>query len=82
MMKKLFAVIRCLEIIGEAANRIPKDIQDTNKDIIWEEIIGMRNILIHYYYGADDEVIWKTIKQDIPKLYKNISVLKKNLGLI
>ena len=71
-VKTQFAVVRGLEIIGEASNKIPIDIRDKYPDIPWRVMIGMRHILIHDYFSVDIEVVWKTASIDIPPLKKNI----------
>ena len=71
--KTVFAVIRTLEIIGEAARHIPKSIQESYSQIPWEDIVGMRNIVIHEYFGIDTEVIWRTVKEDLPRLKEAIA---------
>jgi uncharacterized protein with HEPN domain len=70
--KTIDAVIRNLEIIGEAAAKVPQEIQDKYSDIPWYQMKGMRNILIHEYFGVDNEMLWNTIQDDLPKLKKNI----------
>lgn len=71
------AVVRCMEIIGEAANAIPQEVKDTNPDIQWREIISMRNKVLHEYFGIDDEVIWQTISEDLIPLKEKILSLQK-----
>ncbi len=66
--EKVFAVIRALEIIGEAAKNVPKSIRGKYTEIPWEDIVGMRNKVIHDYFGVDLEVIWKTLQEDLPPL--------------
>jgi len=66
--KTVFAVIRALEIIGEAAKKIPQPLKDKYPQIPWREISGMRDKLIHGYFGVDLRVVWDTIKIDIPDL--------------
>ncbi len=61
------AVIRQLEIIGEAAGRIPSSIVK-DSPIPWGAIVGMRNRLIHNYLGVDLAIVWKTVKSELPKL--------------
>ena len=67
------AVVRNLEIIGEAAKRVPKKIKDDHKDIEWKKISGMRDILIHDYLGVDIEVVWRVIQNRLPELKKKIA---------
>lgn len=64
------AVIRNIEIIGEASKKVSKDTKQTYYKVPWKEIAGMRDKLIHDYLGVDVEVVWKTIKEDIPTLEK------------
>lgn len=66
--KTIFAVIRCLEIIGEAAKKIPANLRRRFGDIPWASLAGMRDKLIHDYVGVSTEVVWKTIKEDIPSV--------------
>lgn len=66
--KTIDAVIRNLEIIGEAASKVPQEMQEKYSDIPWYQMKGMRNILIHEYFGVDNEMLWKTIQNDLPKL--------------
>ena len=77
--KTLYAVIRGIEVIGEAAKKIPDIIRDRYKDIPWRDMAGMRDKLIHDYFGVDVEVLWKTIEQDIPLLRALISEIIKEL---
>ena len=64
------AVIKRIEIIGEAVKNIPTDIKEKYNDIPWKDIIGMRDILIHQYFGVDLDLTWKVLKDDIPELKK------------
>ncbi len=70
--KTIDAVVRNLEIIGEAAANVPQEIQDQFSEIPWYQMKGMRNILIHEYFGLDSEVIWKTVQEDLPLLKEKI----------
>ena len=76
--KTIDAVVRNLEIIGEAANNIPEKVKAESKDIPWQQIIGMRNKVIHEYFGVDIDMLWQTLIADIPQLLKQIKALKKN----
>jgi len=66
------AIVRRLEIIGEAAGNFPEDFRKKYPEIRWEEISGMRNVLVHEYFKVDLELIWKTVKKDVPKLKRQI----------
>ena len=68
--------VRSLEIIGEATKNIPQEIKEKYKDAEWKKIAGMRDKLIHGYFGVDYEIVWDAITRKIPKL-KN--VIKKIL---
>jgi uncharacterized protein with HEPN domain len=70
--KTAFAVIRALEIIGEAAKKIPEDTRCKYPDLPWREMAGMRDKLIHDYIGVNLEVVWKTVFEDLPILEKNL----------
>ncbi|MEX2189385.1 MAG: DUF86 domain-containing protein [Bacteroidota bacterium] len=73
------AVIRQIEIIGEASKRLSEDIRASNPDIPWEDISGMRYKLVHDYFGVDLEKVWLTVQTDIPTLKKQISKIIKSL---
>ena len=77
--KTVFAVVRSFEIIGEATKNIPFDIRDKYPEVPWKNMAGMRDVVIHGYFGVDNAVIWKTLKEDIPGLKEKI---KKILGEI
>jgi uncharacterized protein with HEPN domain len=60
------AVIRNLEIIGEASGKIPEEIRIKYPKIPWKKMVGLRNILIHEYFGVDDSIIWEIITTNLP----------------
>jgi uncharacterized protein with HEPN domain len=64
--EKQYAVIRALEIIGEAAAQIPVEVRTAYLNVPWREIVGMRNVVIHHYFGVDETVIWRTVQEDLP----------------
>ena len=71
--KTINAVIRSIEIIGEAAKRVSQPIKDKNPSIPWKRMAGMRDKLIHEYFGVDKEILWKTIKNSLPELKDKIA---------
>jgi uncharacterized protein with HEPN domain len=76
--KTSFAVIRALEIIGEATKNIPSNIRDQYPQIPWKGFAGMRDKLIHAYFGVNIEVVWDTIQQDLPQLRPVIHQILQN----
>ena len=68
------AIIRSVELIGEAAANISNELRDKHQDIPWKQIIGMRNHLIHVYFDIDFHTVWQTVKDNLPPL---ISQLKR-----
>jgi uncharacterized protein with HEPN domain len=70
--KTQFAVVRALEIIGEAAKKVPDSIRSRYPDLPWREISGMRDKLIHDYFGVNNEVVWKTAVEDVPEIAANL----------
>ena len=70
------AVIRNIEIIGEASKKISTKLKQVNNEIPWKEIAGMRDKLIHDYMGVDTGVVWKTVNEDIPYLEMMISKIE------
>jgi len=78
-LEKVFAVSRAIEIIGEAVKGIPDAIKSQYPDIPWRDIAGMRDKLIHDYFNADVEIIWKAVQEDIPQLKMMISQVLADL---
>lgn len=71
------AVVRNLEIIGEAVKKIPDQIKAQKPEVEWKKMAGLRDILIHDYFGIDAEIIWDIVKNKVPELKVNISELIK-----
>jgi uncharacterized protein with HEPN domain len=67
--------MRRLEIIGEASKKIPTTLKEQHSDIPWREIAGMRDILIHEYFGVDLELTWTTVKNNLPNLKKQLLLI-------
>lgn len=75
--KTLDAVVRNISIIGEATSNLPDEIKSKYPEVPWKEIVGTRNKTIHEYFGIDEEILWKTIKADLPPFKKQISEILK-----
>jgi len=66
------SLTRLLEIVGEAATRVPDELRDSFPDVPWTEIVAMRNRLIHGYNAVDLDVVWTVLRQDLPSLIRSL----------
>ena len=73
------AVLRTLELIGEAATRIPDEVREAHPEIPWRTVIATRKRLIHAYLGIDDDIIWSIVQNDIPSLLAALKRLERDL---
>ena len=64
--KTVYAVIRALVIVGESTKKIPQEVKDHYQEIPWREIAGMRDKLVHDYFGVNQVVVWKAVSEDLP----------------
>ncbi len=73
--EKQYAVLRGLEIIGEATKNLSRELKKECSEVNWKDIAGMRDKLIHAYFGIKLAVVWKTVKEDLPNLKKQVQKL-------
>jgi uncharacterized protein with HEPN domain len=73
------AIERALEVVGEAANRLPAELRAKYPNVEWRKIIGMRNVLTHGYDIVQREVLWDTVQQSVPTLLKQIEEILRDL---
>jgi uncharacterized protein with HEPN domain len=71
----ILAILKDLEIIGEAAGRVSRETKQRNPTVPWDEIVGMRNRLIHGYFDVNLDVVWETISHDLPQLLADIDAV-------
>lgn len=74
------SIIRRLEIIGEAIKNIPKKVRQRYPSIPWKKVAGMRDILIHEYFGVDMRLTWEAVKKNLPELKKQILEVKNAIA--
>ena len=69
------AILKAVEVVGEAASQVSAEGKETHPEIPWPEIIGMRNRLVHGYFNVSLERVWETVRQDIPRLVSQLESL-------
>ena len=74
--RTFLAVIRSIEIIGEAARQMPRGFKSNHPEIPWRDIVNLRNVIAHEYFGLDNEILWDVIKTQIPDLLGKFKILK------
>lgn len=73
--KTVDAVVRNLEILGEAARQLPPDFVARHQDVAWRQIAGLRNRIVHDYFGLDLEIIWQVLRENLPQLKSALETL-------
>ncbi len=73
--KTRYSVICALEIVGEAVKKVPTAIRQRNPQVPWKDMAGMRDRLIHGYFGVDNEIVWKTVKEFAPEIRSEIEAV-------
>lgn len=73
--KTIYAVVRAFEIIGEATKKVPPSVRKRHAKVPWKQMAGMRDKLIHEYFGVNYQVLWKTAKEDIPSIQPLIAAV-------
>jgi uncharacterized protein with HEPN domain len=77
--KTIFAVVRALEIVGEAAKNIPSDVRKNYPEVPWKDISGMRNKVIHEYFGVKLSIVWRPVMEELPPLKPLFEKILKEL---
>lgn len=77
--KTVDACIRNFQILGDAAAKVPESVRRQIKEVAWKEIRGMRNLLVHEYFGVSPSILWNTIQNDLPSLQKNLDRVSSRL---
>jgi uncharacterized protein with HEPN domain len=73
--KTIDAVVRNLEVIGEAVKKLPEDLRVQHSAVEWKKIAGLRDILIHEYFGLDSEIVWDIVQNKVPALDREVRMM-------
>ena len=77
--EKVLAVVKSIEILGEATKKIPDEVRRAHPQVAWRSITGMRDMLVHEYWGIDMAVVWSTVEEGIPSLKAVIMEIKRSI---
>jgi uncharacterized protein with HEPN domain len=78
--KTKYAIVRCIEIIGEAVKNVPESVRKKYLEVPWKDIAGMRDKVIHFYFGIKLRRVWLAVKEDIPKIKPQIKKILKDIS--
>lgn len=73
--KTVDAVVRNLEIVGEAIRHLPSELREQHPEVEWRRITGLRNIVAHEYFGVDEDILWDVVQNKIPRLLEQIQLI-------
>lgn len=75
----VLSLVKCIEIIGEAASKLSEEFKSKYQNVPWKDIIGMRNRLIHVYFDIDYNIVWETVKDELPILREELRKIIQSL---
>jgi uncharacterized protein with HEPN domain len=75
-----FAVVRAIQLIGQAARNVSDGVRAANPDVPWRQMIGMRNVVVHDYADVDMHLVWKTVREDLPGLVDRLNAILGDAG--
>jgi len=70
-----YAVVRAVQLVGQAAHNVSPELQAAHAEIPWREMIGMRNVVVHDYADVDLSLVWKTVREDLPGLIERLNAI-------
>lgn len=76
---RYFAVVKNIEIVGEAANMLTLEFKNSHTELPWKAITGMRNVIVHDYVNIHEDILWDTIQNDVPALKKQLAIYLKSM---
>jgi uncharacterized protein with HEPN domain len=74
-----YAVVRCMEVVGEAVKNVPSEVRDRRPEVSWRDLAGLRDKCVHMYFGVNYRRIWQAVKEDIPRLRPLVQSLLEEL---
>jgi uncharacterized protein with HEPN domain len=77
--KTIIALVKCIEVVGEASKRIPEDVRSKYPTIPWRDMTGIRDRLVHGYFSVDMSIIWKTATEEFPEIKPQIEAILKDI---